>query len=91
MRRVATLGGTTIPDRIVAVSVSVEIDDTLQLLLDFGGATCANVSRSFTVQQYRIATLELYGMNRRHGEDWAVEGYDVAGAGGVGARAGDGV
>lgn len=80
VRRVAAFGGTAIPQRLVKGSqVQVTIEDNAQILLDFGNAVFASVTSSFTIQQYRDATLELYGTQgtiRLQGDDWAPNGYD---------------
>src|SRR4029079_14988178 len=74
VRRVAAFAGTAVPERMVAGrAVAVEIEDNAQMLLDFGDAAFATVTSSFTMQQYRDATLELYGSHgtiRLHGDDW---------------------
>lgn len=80
VRRVAAFVGTAIPERTVgATQVQVTAEDNVQILLDFGGAVFANVTSSFTIQQYRDATLELYGTRgtiRLQGDDWAPRGFD---------------
>jgi predicted dehydrogenase len=81
VRRVTAFVGTAIPERIIdGTPVSVESEDNTQLLLDFGNATFASITSSFTIQQYRDATLELYGSRgtiRLQGDDWAPKGYDL--------------
>jgi len=80
VRRVTAFVGTAIPTRRVGSrQVQVTTEDNTQLLLDFGNAVFASVTSSFTIQQYRDATLELYGTQgtiRLQGDDWAPNGFD---------------
>lgn len=81
VRRVAAFTGAAIPQRLVnGAPVDVTIEDNTQILLDFGGAAFATVTSSFTIQQYRDATIELYGSEgtiRLQGDDWAPNGFDI--------------
>jgi predicted dehydrogenase len=81
VRRVTALLGTAIPERIIAGErITVEAEDNAQLILDFGNATLAVITSSFTIQRYRDATLELYGTTgtiRLQGDDWAPDGYEL--------------
>jgi len=80
VRRVTAFTGTSVPERVIqGGTVQVTAEDNAQLLLDFGNAAFANITSSFTIQQYRDATLELYGTRgtiRLQGDDWAPNGYD---------------
>ena len=80
-RRVMAMSGVAIPERIVdGQKISVESDDNVQLLLDFGDATYAVVTTGFTIQRYRVPGIELYGSEgtiQMLGEDWAPRGYEL--------------
>lgn len=81
VRRVTALMGVAIPERVIAGErITVEAEDNAQLILDFGNATLAVITSSFTIQRYRDATLELYGTTgtiRLQGDDWAPDGYEL--------------
>ena len=81
VRRVTAFLGTAIPERVISgESITVEAEDNAQLMLDFGNASLAVITSSFTVQRYRDATLELYGTTgtiRLQGDDWAPDGYEL--------------
>jgi predicted dehydrogenase len=80
-RRVTAMVGTAIPERIVnGRSISVEADDSAQVLLDFGGSRFAVVTTGFTMQKYRSPAIELYGAEgtiQLLGDDWAPEGWEL--------------
>jgi len=80
VRRVGAVTGITAPERRVGDRrVQVSAEDNAMLLLDFGDATFASVTSSFAIQQYRDATIELYGTHgtiRLQGDDWAPRGID---------------
>lgn len=80
VRRVTALMGVAIPERVIAGErITVEAEDNAQLVLDFGNATLAVITSSFTIQRYRDATIELYGTTgtiRLQGDDWAPDGYE---------------
>jgi len=73
--------GTAQPSRKVnGKPISVEVEDNVQMLLDFGDSTFASVTSSFTMQKYRSPALELYGTDgtiQMLGDDWAPEGYEI--------------
>jgi predicted dehydrogenase len=81
VQRVTAYTGIAIPERQIGTNrIPVTTEDNLQILLDFGKAVFACVTSSFTIQQYRDATLELYGTQgtiRLQGDDWAPNGYDL--------------
>lgn len=81
VRRVTAVLGTAIPERMIAGErIAVEAEDNAQLILDFGNASLAVITSSFTIQRYRDATLELYGTTgtiRLQGDDWAPDGYEL--------------
>lgn len=81
VRRVTALLGIAIPERVIAGErIAVEAEDNAQLILDFGNASLAVITSSFTMQRYRDATLELYGTTgtlRLQGDDWAPDGYEL--------------
>jgi len=81
VRRIMAMAGVAIPEREVAGErVTVEADDNVQLLMDFGAGAYAVVSTGFTMQRYRCAGLEIYGSEgtiQMVGEDWAPRGYEL--------------
>lgn len=81
VERVSAFASIAIPDRIVdGLSLRATIEDNVQLMLDFGNASFAVVTSSFTIQRYRDATLELFGSQgtiRLQGDDWAPKGYEL--------------
>ena len=81
VHKVTAFLGTAIPERVIAGErIAVEAEDNAQLILDFGDATLAVITSSFTIQRYREATLELYGTTgtiRLQGDDWAPDGYEL--------------
>ncbi|MDQ3692202.1 MAG: Gfo/Idh/MocA family oxidoreductase [Chloroflexota bacterium] len=80
-RRIVALSGIAIPERVVdGRTVPVRTDDNAQLLLDFGDARFAVVTTGFTMQQYNVPGIELYGATgtlQMIGEDWAPRGYEL--------------
>src|SRR6266481_2154542 len=73
--------GTAIPEREVnGRKVPVEVEDTAQVLLDFGGNLFGIVTSGFTMQQYRTPALEVYGTTgtiQMLGDDWDPDGYEL--------------
>src|SRR5437667_7582996 len=80
-QRVIAMTGTAIPEREVnGRKVRVEVEDTAQVLLDFGGNLFGVVTSGFTMQQYRTPALEVYGTTgtiQMLGDDWDPEGYEL--------------
>lgn len=80
-RRVTGMVGTAIPERMAeGAPMAVEADDNAHVLIDFGGACFGVVTTGFTIQKYRNAALELYGLEgtlQMLGDDWAPDGYEV--------------
>ncbi len=80
-QRVIAMTGTAIPEREVnGRKVRVEVEDTAQVLLDFGGNLFGVVTSGFTMQQYRTPALEVYGTAgtiQMLGDDWDPEGYEL--------------
>jgi predicted dehydrogenase len=80
-RRVMAMSGIAIPERVVDDElIAVRTDDNMQLLLDFGDACYAVVTTGFTIQQYNVPGIELYGTTgtiQMIGEDWAPAGYEL--------------
>ena len=80
-KRIMAMSGIAIPERVVdGQLVQVQTDDNMQLLLDFGDARYAVVTTGFTIQQYRVPGIELYGTTgtiQMIGEDWAPTGYEM--------------
>jgi predicted dehydrogenase len=80
-KRVMAMSGIAIPERVVDDTlIEVQTDDNAQLLLDFGDACYAVITTGFTIQQYRVPGIELYGTTgtiQMIGEDWAPTGYEL--------------
>lgn len=80
-KRVTALSGIAIPKRIVdGKEIEVQTDDNAHLLLDFGDACYASVTTGFTIQQYRVPGIEIYGSDgtmQMIGEDWLPRGYEL--------------
>ena len=80
-RRVMAMSGIAIPERVVdGEMIQVGTHDNAHLLLDFGDARYAVVTTGFTMQQYRVPGIELYGTEgtiQMIGEDWAPTGYEM--------------
>jgi predicted dehydrogenase len=81
VKRVIAMSGIAIPERVVDGKMQkVETDDNAHLLLDFGNTTYAVVSTGFTIQQYKVPGIEVYGSQgtiQMIGEDWAPTGYEL--------------
>ena len=80
-KRVVGLAGVAIPERVVeGERMRVEADDNAQVLIDWGDSVFAVVTTGFTIQQYRIPGIELYGTAgtiQMVGEDWETNGYEM--------------
>jgi predicted dehydrogenase len=80
-QRVMAMTGIAVPERIVnSRPMQVEIEDNVQLLMDFGSACFAVVTSGFVMQQYRSPALELYGTEgtiQMLGDDWDPDGYEM--------------
>jgi len=80
-KRIMAMSGIAIPERVVDDElIQVQTDDNMQLLLDFGDARYAVVTTGFTIQQYDVPGIELYGTTgtiQMIGEDWAPTGYQM--------------
>ena len=80
-RRVMAMTGVAMPEREVnGRKVRVEVEDTAQVLLDFGESLLAVVTSGFTMQQYRSPALEVYGTTgtiQMLGDDWDPDGYEL--------------
>jgi predicted dehydrogenase len=80
-RRVTAFTGVAIPEReINGRKVRVEAEDNVQVLLDFGDACFGVVTSGFTMQQYRVPALEVYGATgtiQMLGDDWDPDGYEL--------------
>jgi predicted dehydrogenase len=81
VRRVTAISGIGIPERVVdGASMRVEVDDSFQILLDFGDAVFASLTTGFTIQQLRTPAVELYGSTgtiQMLGADWQPDGYEI--------------
>jgi len=79
--RVMALTSVAVPEREVnGRKVSVEAEDSAQVLLDFGAGLSAVVTTGFTIQQYRNPALEVYGTAgsiQMLGDDWDPDGYEL--------------
>jgi predicted dehydrogenase len=80
-RRVMAMTGVCSPERHVeGKPIRVEVEDNVQLLIDFGDACFAAITSGYTIQQYRSPALEVYGSEgtiQMLGDDWAPEGYEL--------------
>ena len=80
-KRVTALAGVAIPERVVdGEMIKVEAVDNAHVLIDFGEGVYAVVTTGFTIQQYRVYGLELYGSEgtiQMVHEDWAPNGYEM--------------
>lgn len=81
VRRVMAMSGVAVPERMVnGRTMSVEVDDNVHVLLDFGESCFAAVTSGFVIQQYRSPALELYGTQgtlQMLGDDWDPDGYEL--------------
>jgi predicted dehydrogenase len=81
VQRVMAMTGVATPERSVkGQTIKVEACDNAQVLLDFGHSCFAAVTSGFGLQQYRGATLELYGTEgtiQLLGDDWDPDGYEL--------------
>ena len=81
VERVAAFAGRTEPSReFDGVSMEVEVDDNLHLLLDFGQETYASLATGFTMIEQHTPTLEFYGSRgtiQMLGYDWQPDGLEV--------------
>lgn len=78
-KRVMAMTGIAIPERMVrGKKMAVQTDDNFQLLLDFGNQCFAVITTGFTIQQYDVPGIEVYGTEgsiTMKGEDWDPRGY----------------
>ena len=78
-KRVMAMTGIAIPERIVNnKKMTVQTEDNFQLLLDFGKQCFAVITTGFTIQQYDVPGIEIYGTEgsiTMKGEDWDPRGY----------------
>jgi predicted dehydrogenase len=80
-RRVMAMTGVAIPERTVdGRTIPVEVEDNVQVLIDFGDACFAVVTSGFVIQQYRSPAVEVYGTEgtiQMLGDDWDPDGYEL--------------
>lgn len=80
-KRVMAMTGTAQPERVVGGKrINVGVEDSAQILLDFGSSVSAVITSGFTMQKYQSPALELYGTSgtiQMLGDDWAPEGYEL--------------
>jgi predicted dehydrogenase len=80
-RRVMAMTGVAVPERLVnGRPMRPEVEDNVQILIDFGESCFAVVTSGFTIQQYRCPALELYGTEgtlQMLGDDWDPDGYEI--------------
>ena len=80
-KRVVALGTTAVPERIIDNGkIKVEIEDSVHLLIEFGGGCIASIATGFTMQKYRAPGIEIYGSEgtvQMIGEDWGPPGYEL--------------
>lgn len=79
--RVMAMTGTAVPEREVnGKKIRVEVEDTAQVLLDFGDSCFGVITSGFSMQQYRNPAVEIYGTTgtiQMLGDDWDPEGYEL--------------
>ncbi len=80
-KRVMAMTGIAIPERIVNnQKMQVQTDDNFQLLMDFGNQCFAVVTTGFTIQQYDVPGIEVYGTEgtlNMLSDDWDPRGYKL--------------
>jgi predicted dehydrogenase len=80
-RRVMAMTGTAVKERMIeGRKIEPDVEDNVQLLMDFGNACFAVVTSGYVMQQYRSPAIELYGTQgtlQLLGDDWAPEGYEL--------------
>lgn len=80
-RRVTAMAGVAVPQRMIRGSpITVEAEDNIQVILDFGDGCLATVLAGFNLQQYRGPAIELYGTEgtlNLLGDDWDPDGYEL--------------
>jgi predicted dehydrogenase len=80
-KRVMAMTGVAVPQRVVnGKPVTLQVEDNVQLLIDFGESCFAVVTSGFVMQQYRSPALELYGTEgtlQMLGDDWDPDGYEM--------------
>ena len=78
-KRVMAMASAAIPERVVdGEPMRVEAEDNAHVLIDWGEGVYAVVTTGFTIQQYDVYGVELYGSEGTiymHDEDWAPDGY----------------
>jgi len=78
-KRVMAMTGIAIPERSVNDKpIKARTEDNFQLLMDFGGQCFAVVTTGFTIQQYDVPGIEVYGTEgsiTMKAEDWDPKGY----------------
>ncbi len=81
VKRVMAMAGIAIPERVVDGEMTkVDAVDNAHVLLDWGEGVYAVVTTGFTIQQYKVPGIELYGSTGviyMNGEDWDPNGHDV--------------
>jgi predicted dehydrogenase len=81
VKRVTALAGIAIPERVVDDEMTkVNAVDNAHVLMDFGEGVYAVTTTGFTIQQYKVPGIELYGSDGviyMNGEDWDPDGYQM--------------
>jgi predicted dehydrogenase len=80
VRRVSAMVGTAVPSRSVqGRDITVEVEDSAHILLDFGDSRFAVMTTGFVIANYRSPAIELYGERgvlQLMGDDWAPNGFE---------------
>lgn len=80
-KRVMAMGGTAVPERMVDNEMTkVNVIDNVHINIDFGDSTFGVVTTGFTIQNYRVPGLEIYGSEgtiQMISDDWDPEGYEL--------------
>lgn len=80
VRRVTALSTLTRPERVVEGElITVQTDDTFQIVLEHVEGALSTVTTAFGMQKYRGAAVEVYGLEgtiQLMGDDWAPTGLE---------------
>lgn len=80
-RSVVAMSTLSRPTRIVeGEEITVQTDDTFQIVLELGDGVLATVTTAFGMQQYSSPAVEVYGLDgtvQMLGDDWAPDGIQL--------------
>ncbi len=78
--KVSAMSSLTRPERVVdGELISVQTDDTFQIILQHESGALSTVTTAFGIQRYKGAALEVYGLDgtiQMLGDDWAPAGLE---------------